>query len=226
MEIKVLTILEDILGANTEKAGKNRERLNKHGTLTINVMSSPGAGKTSLILQTISNLKQKARIAVIEGDIASSVDADKVHKQGVEVVQINTAGGCHLDANMIESALSNLPLGDIDLLLIENVGNLVCPAEFDLGEHKRVMLLSLPEGDDKPYKYPLMFTEADVVLINKIDLLPYLEFNTPAFRKSVSGLNPEVKIFQVSCKTGEGLEGWLSWLQDEIKTIKASLAHK
>ena len=226
MEIKVLTILEDILGANTEKAGKNRERLNKHGNLTINVMSSPGAGKTSLILQTISNLKQKARIAVIEGDIASSVDADKVHKQGVEVVQINTAGGCHLDANMIESALSNLPLGDIDLLLIENVGNLVCPAEFDLGEHKRVMLLSLPEGDDKPYKYPLMFTEADVVLINKIDLLPYLEFNTPAFRKSVSGLNPEVKIFQVSCKTGEGLEGWLSWLQDEIKTIKASLAHK
>lgn len=226
MEIKVLTILEDILGANTEKAGKNRERLNKHGTLTINVMSSPGAGKTSLILQTISNLKQKARIAIIEGDIASSVDADKVHKQGVEVVQINTAGGCHLDANMIESALSNLPLGDIDLLLIENVGNLVCPAEFDLGEHKRVMLLSLPEGDDKPYKYPLMFTEADVVLINKIDLLPYLEFNTPAFRKSVSGLNPEVKIFQVSCKTGEGLEGWLSWLQDEIKTIKASLAHK
>ena len=226
MEIKVLTILEDILGANTEKARGNREQLNKYGVLTINVMSSPGAGKTSLILQTISNLKQEARIAVIEGDIASRVDADKVHKQGVEVVQINTAGGCHLDANMTESALNNLPLEDIDLLLIENVGNLVCPAEFDLGEHKRVMLLSLPEGDDKPYKYPLMFTETDVVLINKIDLLPYLEFNIPAFRKAVSGLNPEVKIFQVSCKTGEGLEDWLSWLQDEIKKMKTALAHR
>ena len=226
MEIKVLTILEDILSANTEKARRNRDRLDKCGILTINVMSSPGAGKTSLILQTISDLKQEARIAVIEGDIASSVDADKVHEQGVEVVQINTAGGCHLDANMTESALNNLPLEDIDLLLIENVGNLVCPAEFDLGEHKRVMLLSLPEGDDKPYKYPLMFTETDVVLINKIDLLPYLEFNIPAFCKAVSGLNPEVKIFQVSCKTGEGLEDWLSWLQDEIKKTKTALAHR
>ena len=218
MEIKVL---QDILSANDRIARRNRERLDKHGILTINVMSSPGAGKTSLILQTISNLKQEARIAVIEGDIASRVDADKVHEQGVEVVQINTAGGCHLDANMTESALNNLPLEDIDLLLIENVGNLVCPAEFILGEHKKVMLLSLPEGDDKPYKYPLMFTEADVVLVNKIDLLPYLEFNIPAFHKAVSGLNPEVKIFQVSCKTGEGIEDWLSWLQDEIKKMKS-----
>jgi hydrogenase nickel incorporation protein HypB len=220
MEIKVL---QDILSANDGIARRNQDRLDKHGILTINVMSSPGAGKTSLILQTISNLKQKTRIAVIEGDIASSLDADKVHKQGVEVVQINTAGGCHLDANMTESALNNLPLGDIDLLLIENVGNLVCPAEFALGEHKRVMLLSLPEGDDKPYKYPLMFTEADVVLINKIDLLPYLEFDIPAFHKAVNGLNPKVKIFQVSCKTGEGLEDWLSWLQDEIKKMKSCL---
>lgn len=220
MEIKVL---QDILSANDGIARRNQDRLDKHGILTINVMSSPGAGKTSLILQTISNLKQKTRIAVIEGDIASSLDADKVHKQGVEVVQINTAGGCHLDANMTESALNNLPLGDIDLLLIENVGNLVCPAEFALGEHKRVMLLSLPEGDDKPYKYPLMFTEADVVLVNKIDLLPYLEFNIPAFHKAVSGLNPKVKIFQVSCKTGEGLEDWFLWLQDEIKKMKSCL---
>ncbi len=220
MEIKVL---QDILSANDGIARRNQDRLDKHGILTINVMSSPGAGKTSLILQTISNLKQKTRIAVIEGDIASSLDADKVHKQGVEVVQINTAGGCHLDANMTESALNNLPLGDIDLLLIENVGNLVCPAEFALGEHKRVMLLSLPEGDDKPYKYPLMFTEADVVLINKIDLLPYLEFNISAFHKAVSGLNPKVKIFQVSCKTGEGLEDWFLWLQDEIKKMKSCL---
>ena len=220
MEIKVL---QDILSANDRIARRNQERLDKHGILTINVMSSPGAGKTSLILQTISNLKQKARIAVIEGDIASRVDADKVHEQGVEVVQINTAGGCHLDANMTESALNNLPLEDIDLLLIENVGNLVCPAEFTLGEHKKVMLLSLPEGDDKPYRYPLMFSESDVVLVNKIDLLPYLEFNIPAFHKAVSGLNPEVKIFQVSCKTGEGLGDWLSWLQDEIKKLKSRI---
>ena len=220
MKIKVL---QDILNANDGIAKRNQDRLDKHGILTINVMSSPGAGKTSLILQTINNLKSKARIAVIEGDIASSLDADRVHQQGVEVVQINTAGGCHLDANMTEYALNNLPLGDIDLLLIENVGNLVCPAEFALGEHKRVMLLSLPEGDDKPYKYPLMFTEADVVLVNKIDLLPYLEFNLSAFHKAVSGLNPEVKVFQVSCKTGEGLEDWFSWLQNEIKKMKSHL---
>ena len=218
MEVKVL---QDILSANEGIARRNQSRLDKHGILTINVMSSPGAGKTSLILQTINNLKQKARIAVIEGDVASSLDADKVHKQGVEVVQINTAGGCHLDANMTENALNNLPLGDIDLLLIENVGNLICPAEFALGEHKKVMLLSLPEGDDKPYKYPLMFTEADVVLINKIDLLPYLEFNIPAFHKAVIGLNPTAKILQVSCKTGEGLEDWFSWLLDEIKQTKS-----
>ena len=219
MKVKVL---QDILSANDGIARRNQSRLDKHGILTINVMSSPGAGKTSLILQTIDKLKQKARIAVIEGDVASSLDADKVHKQGVAVVQINTAGGCHLDANMTENALNNLPLGDIDLLLIENVGNLICPAEFALGEHRKVMLLSLPEGDDKAYKYPLMFTEADVVLINKSDLLPYLEFNMPAFHKAVSGLNPKVKIFQVSCKTGEGLEDWFSWLEDEIKKMKPS----
>ncbi len=218
MEIKVL---QDILSANDGIARRNQSLLDKHGILTINIMSSPGAGKTSLILQTISGLKQKARIGVIEGDVASTVDADKVHKQGVAVVQINTAGGCHLEANMVENALNNLPLGDIDLLLIENVGNLICPAEFALGEHKRAMLLSLPEGDDKPYKYPLMFTEADVVLINKIDLLPYLEFNIPAFHKAVIGLNPTAKILQVSCKTGEGLEDWFSWLLDEIKQMKS-----
>ncbi len=217
MEIKVL---QDILSANDRIARRNQSLLDKHGILTINVMSSPGAGKTSLILQTIGKLKEKARIAVIEGDVASSLDAEKIHKQGVTVVQINTAGGCHLDANMTEGALNNLPLGDIDLLLIENVGNLICPAGFALGEHKRVMLLSLPEGDDKPYKYPLMFTGADVVLVNKIDLLPYLDFNVSAFYKAVTGLNPDVTIFQVSCKTGQGLEGWFSWLQEQMKEVK------
>jgi len=218
MEIKVL---QDILSANDAIARKNQSRLNKHGILTINVMSSPGAGKTSLIMQTISQLREKVRIAVIEGDVASTIDADKVSKQGVTVVQINTAGGCHLDANMTENALNNLPLDDIDLLLIENVGNLICPAGFALGEHKRVILLSLPEGDDKAYKYPLMFTQADVVLINKIDLLPFLEFDIASFSNAISGLNSEVKIFQVSCKTGQGLEGWLSWLQEQIKEMKS-----
>jgi len=220
MKIKVLTISEDILGANEEKARRNQGRLDKHDILAVNVMSSPGAGKTSLILQTISGLKKKARIGVVEGDVASTLDANRVHELGVPVIQINIPGGCHLDANMMENALNNLPLGDIDLLLIENVGNLICPAEFALGEHKRVMLLSLPEGDDKPYKYPLMFTDADVVLINKIDLLPYLEFNIPAFRKAAIGLNPKARIFQVSCKTGEGLEDWFSWLLDRLGEMK------
>jgi len=221
MEIKVLTISEDILGANEEIARKNQNQLDKHGVLAVNVMSSPGAGKTSLILQTISRLKETVRIAVIEGDVASTIDADKINKQEVTVVQINTAGGCHLDANMLEKALNNLPLADIDLLLIENVGNLICPAEFVLGEHKRVMLLSVPEGDDKVYKYPLMFTEADVVLINKTDLLPYLDFDVTSFTKAVSGLNPEVKVFPVSAKTGQGLDGWFSWLQEQIKEMKS-----
>ena len=218
MEIKVL---QDILSANDAIARKNQSRLNKHGILTINVMSSPGAGKTSLIMQTISQLREKVRIAVIEGDVASTIDADKVIKQGAAVVQINTGGGCHLDANMTENALNNLPLDEIDVLLIENVGDLICPAGFALGEHRRVILLSLPEGDDKAYKYPSMFTQADVVLINKIDLLPFLEFDIASFTNAVSGLNPEVKILQVSCKTGQGLEDWFSWLQEQIKEMKS-----
>jgi len=218
MEIKVL---RDILSANDAIASRNQSRLNKYNILAINIMSSPGAGKTSLILRTIEKLKEQAKIAVIEGDVASTIDADKVSQQGVTAVQINTAGGCHLDANMTENALTNLPLEDIDLLFIENVGNLICPAGFALGEHKRVILLSVPEGDDKPYKYPSMFIGADVVLINKIDLLPYLDFNVIAFTQAVSGLNPKVKIFQVSCKTGQGLEGWFSWLQDTIKEIQS-----
>lgn len=220
MAVKVITIAEDILGANEEKAQNNQNRLDKHGILAINIMSSPGAGKTSLILSTINRLKQKVRMAVIEGDVASSMDADKVNEQGVAVVQINTAGGCHLDANMIENALNNLPLNKTDLLFIENVGNLICPVEFALGEHKRAMLLSLPEGDDKPYKYPAMFADADVVLLNKIDLLPHLNFNIDSFQKAVTGLNPKVRILPISCQTGEGLEAWFSWLEAGLKDKK------
>ena len=217
MEVKVL---QGILDANKAIAQKNHEQLDRHNILAINIMSSPGSGKTSLIIQTINRLKPKTQIAVIEGDVASRIDADKVHERGVPVVQINTGGGCHLDANMTENALDNLPLGEIDLLLIENVGNLICPAEFALGEHKKVMLLSAPEGDDKPYKYPLMFSEADVVLVNKVDLMPYLDFNLNVFKKAVTGLNPKVKIFPVSCKTGEGLAAWFTWLEGEIQKTK------
>jgi hydrogenase nickel incorporation protein HypB len=219
MEIKVL---KDILSANDAIAKRNRDRLDERGILAVNMLSSPGAGKTSLILQTISRLMPETRVAVIEGDVASRVDADKVNKLGVPVIQINTDGGCHLDANMTERAIDNLPIKEIELLLIENVGNLICTAEFALGEHKKVMLLSVPEGDDKPYKYPLMFTEANVVLVNKIDLLPYLDFNITTFGQTVTGLNPVVKIFPVSCKTGEGIESWFTWLQDEMKKLKTT----
>jgi len=217
MKIKVL---KDILSANDAIAGRNQELLDRHGILAVNIMSSPGAGKTSLILQTIKRLNPEIKVGVIEDDVASNVDADRVNQEGVPVIQINTPGSCHLEANMIENALSNLPLDKIDLLFIENVGNLICPAEFNLGEHRKAIILSTPEGDDKPYKYPLMFTEADVVVVNKTDLLPYLDFDTVAFNQNVTGLNSKVRIFPVSCKTDEGLEGWLSWLEYEIKQVK------
>lgn len=220
MGVKVLNIAANILQANEEFARNNRDRLDQYGILTINVMASPGAGKTSLIMQTINRLKTKSRVGVIEGDIASKIDADKINQQGAPVIQINTGGACHLDATMIGNALDQLPLDEIDLLFIENVGNLVCPAEFDLGSHKKVMLLSVPEGDDKPHKYPLMFTEVDVVLVNKIDVLPHFDFDISAFDEAVTGLNPDVRIFQVSCKTGEGLDAWVLWLQNEMKQIK------
>jgi hydrogenase nickel incorporation protein HypB len=217
MSVKVLNVKEDILGANEEKAKKNRELLDKNHNLLINIMSSPGAGKTSLIMQTIKRFKDKISIAVIEGDIASTIDADKISRQDIPVIQINTAGACHLDANMIGKAMDKLPLEQTDLVIIENVGNLVCPAEFALGAHKTIMLLSVPEGDDKPHKYPLMFTESDVVLVNKTDVLPYFDFDVKAFSDAVSGLNPSAKIFPVSAKTGEGLELWFSWLEDALK---------
>ncbi len=220
MTVKVITVGEDILGANEEKARANKSRLDSRGVLTINIMSSPGAGKTSLILSTIKHMKEKVKIAVIEGDVASSMDADKINEMGIPVVQINTAGGCHLDANMVESALNGLPLEDTDLLFIENVGNLICPNAFVLGEDKRVMISSLPEGDDKPYKYPAMFADSDVVLLNKIDLQPHLDFNVDGFKKTVAGLNPDVIIFSVSCKTGVGMEAWFAWLESAVKGKK------
>ena len=214
MEIKVV---KDILDANERMAQRNRKLFDANSLFAVNLMSSPGAGKTSLILQTLKSLKGKVKIGVIEGDISSSLDAEAVAKEGVPVVQINTGGECHLDANMLSPALDNVPLGDIKLLLIENVGNLVCPAEFSLGEHKKVLISSVPEGDDKPYKYPLMFHTADVVLVNKIDLLPYLKFDLPAFSRVIKGMNQKVEIFPISCTTGQGIEQWVSWLLGQMR---------
>jgi hydrogenase nickel incorporation protein HypB len=216
MSVKVLTIKEDILSANDGKARSNRESVDKHAILMVNITSSPGSGKTSLIMQTINWARGKVRLAVIEGDIASSIDADKVSEQGIPAIQINTEGACHLDANMIKKALDSLDLDQTDLILIENVGNLICTAEFALGAHKQVMLLSVPEGDDKPCKYPLMFTGADVILVNKIDVLPYFDFDMSTFSRTVSGLNPAGLVFPVSAKTGEGLEQWFSWLEEAL----------
>ena len=213
MEIKVL---KDILSANEQIAERNRKLLDSKGVFAVNLMASPGAGKTSLILETIKGLKGKTRIGVIEGDVSSSLDAETIGKEGVPVIQINTGGGCHLDANMISNALSNMPLQDIELLLIENVGNLICPAEFTLGEHKKVLISSIPEGDDKPFKYPLMFHKADAVLINKIDLLPYLKFDTRVFSQAVRGINEKVEIFPISCSTGQGIQEWVSWLLTQM----------
>jgi hydrogenase nickel incorporation protein HypB len=214
MEIKVV---KDILGANDQIAQKNRQLFDSHKVFVLNVMASPGAGKTSFILATIRGLKGKVKAGVIEGDISSSLDAEAIGKEGVPVVQINTGGECHLDANMTASALGDLPLGEIKLLLVENVGNLVCPAEFKIGEDMKVLVASTPEGDDKPFKYPLMFHEAAVVLVNKIDLLPYLKFDLDAFTKAVKGINKKAKIFPISCTTGQGIDEWLSWLMGRLK---------
>jgi hydrogenase nickel incorporation protein HypB len=214
MEIKVV---KDILDANERMAQRNRSLLDANNLFAVDLMSSPGAGKTSLILQTLKNLKGKVKIGVVEGDVSSSLDAEAIGKEGVPVVQINTGGGCHLDANMLSTALDSVPLKDIKLLFVENVGNLICPAEFTLGEHRRVLIASVPEGDDKPFKYPLMFHTVDAVLINKIDLLPYLKFDVDAFSRTVRGMNQKVEIFPVSCTTGEGIEQWVSWLLSQMK---------
>lgn len=211
MEIKVL---KDILSANDQIAESNRGLLKGRGreVYTINVMSSPGSGKTSLILETIRSLKGKLRIGVIEGDISSTIDAQKVSQEDVPVLQINTGGECHLDASMVNRALGSLPLEEMDLLLIENVGNLVCPGEFRLGEDLKVLILSVPEGDDKVHKYPLLFSLADAVVINKIDLLPYSRFDLEGFTKALHGMNQKARIFQVSCTTREGIDEWASWV--------------
>jgi hydrogenase nickel incorporation protein HypB len=213
MKVKVVT---NILKANARIAEENRRTLHERGIATINLMSSPGAGKTTLLARTIRDLGAKVRFGVVEGDIQGTHDAEVIAALGVPVIQINTAGGCHLDANMVQSVLPELPLEEIDLLVIENVGNLVCPAEFDLGEDAKAMLLSITEGDDKPLKYPRMFRECEVLLVNKVDLAPHLDVSLEKIRRDALALNPELRVFEVSARSGQGLEGWYGWLEGKL----------
>jgi hydrogenase nickel incorporation protein HypB len=214
-----IPIVQNILSANERLAAENERTLEESGVMAVNIMSSPGAGKTSLIVQTIKTLADRVRIGVVEGDVASRVDADTIEALGIPVVQINTGGTCHLDANMVQGALHQLPLDHLDLLFIENVGNLICPTDFALGEAQKVMISSIPEGDDKPYKYPGMFAAVDAIVINKTDLLPYVEFDLEGFRKLVTGLNADVQVFEVSCQTGEGIETWADWLLGKATSL-------
>jgi hydrogenase nickel incorporation protein HypB len=212
-----VTVLQNIMSANDQIAAHNKELLEKNKVLAINVMSSPGAGKTTFLMEVIRRLKGKYKITVIEADIASTVDADKINKEGTPAIQINTGGQCHIDANMVASALEQLPLEDIQLLFVENVGNLICTADFLIGAQKSLMLLSVPEGDDKPYKYPLMFNTTDAVIVSKMDYLPLSDFNVSNFDKVVTGMNPKAKIFHVSAKTGEGMDACIAWLESLLK---------
>ncbi len=214
MKVKVVS---HILEANDRIAAENRKLFKESGVYVINLMSAPGAGKTSLIEKTVLEFPGKSRIGVIEGDIAGSDDARRIANLHIPVVQINTGGACHLDANMISEVLGDLPMNELDLLIIENVGNLVCPAEFKVGENIKVMLLSIAEGDDKPLKYPLMFQESSALILNKMDLLPYTNASIEKIRKNSLSLNPKLKIFEVSCRTGEGIGKWVKWLQSLIK---------
>lgn len=217
-----IPVVEKILSANDRLALQNRARFDEAGVFAINIMASPGAGKTSLIEQTIRGLQGRLRIGMINGDIATSFDADRAAAAGAAAVQINTGGDCHLDAVMLQSALQQLDLSRLDLLIIENVGNLICPASFDLGAHKNILVASIPEGDDKPCKYPGTYRGVQAVVINKIDLLPYIPFRMDFFKDGIQALNPGVAQFELSCRTGEGLPAWLEWLAGQVSSFQAS----
>lgn len=214
-------IVEKILSSNDRMASLNHEEMHKQKVFSINLLASPGAGKTSFILETIKRLGDEYKIGVIEGDTAPvTIDADKIIAMGMPAVQINTGGDCHLDAAMVSDGLSQLPLADIDLVIIENVGNLICPAAWDLGTDINLLVASIPEGDDKPYKYPYIYRGLSVLIINKTDLKPYIDFNMDYFRQGVEMLNPGLITFPVSCKTGEGFNDWIKWLEDRLSTLK------
>jgi hydrogenase nickel incorporation protein HypB len=211
---KNLVVVEKILSANDRIATENRMIFDQAGVKAFNLMASPGAGKTSLIEQMVRRLQPAMNVAVIDGDIASNLDADRAQAAGAMAIQINTGGECHLDAVMVSEALKQMNLQGIDLVLVENVGNLVCPAGFKLGTHISVLIASIPEGDDKPYKYPGMYRGVDALVINKIDLLPYVQFDMDYFRQGVEILNPGLVSFPLSCKTGEGLDAWIEWIRE------------
>jgi hydrogenase nickel incorporation protein HypB len=215
-----VSVVKNVLDANDRIAAENRELFDKNKVYVINLMSSPGAGKTSLVERTIMAMRNKYRIGVIEGDIQDTYDADRIAKLDIPVVQINTGGACHIDGNMIREALPVFDLSKTDLLIVENVGNLVCPAEFKIGENVKIMLLSTPEGADKPAKYPLMFQESAALLINKIDLMPYVDFDLEKAKHDALSLHKDLKIFEVSCKAATGLDGWIAWLTERIDAFK------
>lgn len=209
-----------VLAANERVALENRALFARHGVFVVDLMASPGAGKTSTILATIDALRDRYRIAVIEGDIASKVDAEKVREHGIPAVQINTGGACHLESAMIRRAVETLDLDSLDLIIVENVGNLVCPSDFDLGEHAKVMILSVPEGHDKPYKYPNIFQVSEAVILNKYDTMPVFDFDEAEFRSVVADLNPRAPVFPISATTGEGVAEWAAWLAARIDQAK------
>lgn len=216
-------VVEKIFSANDRMADINRIRLHNKKVFSINLMASPGAGKTSFILETIKHLSAVYRIGVIEGDTAPvTIDADKIIESGMPAVQINTGGDCHLDASMVSDGLDQLPLDTIDILIIENVGNLICPAAWDLGTDLKLLVASVPEGDDKPYKYPNIYRGLSVLVINKTDLLDYVDFNMDYFRQGVEMLNPGLVTFPVSCRTGDGFTAWIDWLKDKVEAVKSA----
>jgi hydrogenase nickel incorporation protein HypB len=217
MTKKIIPIVENILSANEKVALENRARLDSAGVFSVNFMASPGAGKTSLILALFDALKDKVRMGMIDGDLASSIDADKAMEAGIPSVQINTGGQCHLDAVMVRDALGKMPLAEIDLLIVENVGNLVCPAAFQLGTHFNLLVASVPEGDDKPYKYPSMYRNVQALVVNKTDLLPYIPFKMDYFLRGVKALNPGLVSFPLSCRTGEGVPAFADWITAQVQ---------
>jgi len=219
--VRIIEVKTNVLINNDKKAAQMREYLKRDKTFLMNLMSSPGSGKTSLILHTIEQLRNEFNIGILEADIDSAVDAEKIQSIGIPAVQMRTGGMCHLDASMVETGLKELKSVAFDLIIVENVGNLVCPAEFDTGAVGNVMILSVPEGDDKPLKYPLMFSTVDVLLVNKIDYLQVSDFDMVALKERVYGLNPDIEIFEVSAKTGQGIEAWTDWLRQEINKWRA-----
>ncbi len=215
-----IDLKQPILGKNERQAQDNRKLFDEKKVFVVDLLASPGSGKTSTILATINALRDEFNIAVIEGDIASSVDSEKIKENGIPAVQINTGGACHLEADMIRRAVDVLDLDTIDLIIIENVGNLVCPTDFYLGENMKAMILSVPEGDDKPLKYPGVFQAAKAIVLNKVDTLPVFNFNTELFKEHIANLNPQTPMFPISATTGEGVEEWTSWLAEQIRKIK------